>query len=54
VPRRSALIAPSAQSFKDVPTEPGINTADFCEASEGLVKFFGGFFFPNIFVCMGE
>jgi hypothetical protein len=29
------------QSFRDVPTEPGIDTVQFCDAAEGLVKIFG-------------
>jgi hypothetical protein len=36
-------IAHIAQSFKDVSTEPGINTDEFCEATDAVVAFFGMF-----------
>jgi hypothetical protein len=39
VPQQS--IDACVQSFEDVPLEPGVNTADFLEASRGLVKMFG-------------
>jgi len=29
------------QSFKDVSMEPGINTDEFCEATDAVVAFFG-------------
>ena len=36
------MITLCSQSYVDVPiTEAGVDTADFCEASENLVKIFG-------------
>ncbi|KAJ9109255.1 hypothetical protein QFC21_000584 [Naganishia friedmannii] len=31
------------KSFRDVPTQPGVDTVQFCDAAEGLVKIFGAF-----------
>lgn len=43
-----------AQSFKDVPTQPGIDTAQFCDAAEGLVKIFDLFGNPAFSVVQSD
>ncbi|KAK4689088.1 hypothetical protein P7C73_g1016, partial [Tremellales sp. Uapishka_1] len=43
------------KSYVDVPiTEAGVNTADFCEASENLVKIFGLFGNPAFTVVQND
>jgi hypothetical protein len=41
VKRVSATALSNIQSFKDVSLDPGVNTDEFCEATDAVVAFFG-------------
>ncbi|KAJ9125601.1 hypothetical protein QFC22_000563 [Naganishia vaughanmartiniae] len=42
------------KSFRDVPTQPGVDTVQFCDAAEGLVKIFDLFGNPAFGIVQSD